>query len=541
MSRTTLCLVTAAVLAGLSVSLMVCRRHVLGSEVKVANRPGTWKVTMLVRGRAAANDSRLLTTAPVDFGRQHIQGETLRSAALSGKPLDSRHPERRQMLWTLRPGLSPCPIQATYEFYAIVDVRRPTAAMTELAKKLAGPPRAGEYLDVDLKAGDAGERITRLGRELTEGVKSPADQVEALFRFVDGKIQNEPSVGAPPVTAAECLEQAGGDAGGKSRLLTALLRSRGIPARMVTGLPLTKGPKQQAHYWVEAWVQERWLPLCPFFHHFGRVPATYLVFGYGDLPLVRGRHCKDLDYAFLIERRSPEQPPADAEPSPARRLLLALSFQGLPPTEQRLVEFLLLLPVAALLVCVFRNVIGLYSFGTFAPALVGLAFRDLQSLPGLVVFVAIVLVGWGMRRVLDHYHLLQVPRKAFLLSLVVVVLIAGIVFTSRHATPLAPTQYIALFPLVILTSMIERFWTLETEDSTSSSFRTLLGTMLIAAAVGLLVGLHAVVHHLVRYPETLGLVMAGQLLLGRYTGYKLSEFFRFQDFLNKPAVDSPWA
>ncbi len=532
MSRTTLCLITAAGLVGLSVGLMVCRRQILGNEVKVANRPGTWKVTMLVRGRAVANDARLITTAPLDFGRQHIQGEALRSAELSGKPLDnSRHRERRQMLWTPRPGLAPCPIQATYAFYAIVDAHRPNTSMTALAKKLSGPPRAGEYLDVDLKAGTDGERVTRLGRELTDGLESPADQVEALFRFVDGKIQNEPSVGAPPVTAAECLDRGGGDAGGKSRLLTALLRSRGIPARMITGLPLTKGPKQQAHYWVEAWVQGRWLPLCPFFHHFGRVPATYLVFGFGDLALVRSRHCQDLDYAFLVEHRSPEQPAGATAPSLPRRLLLTLSLQGLPPTEQRLVEFLLLLPIAALLVCIFRNVIGLYSFGTFAPALVGLAFRDLQSLPGLLVFVAVILVGWGMRHILDYYRLLQVPRKAFLLSLVVVVLIAGIVFTSRHATPLAPTQYIALFPLVILTSMIERFWTLETEDSTSSSFRTLLGTMLIATAVGLVVGLQTVVHHMVRYPETLGLVMAGQLLLGRYTGYKLSEFFRFRDFL----------
>ena len=33
------------------------------------------------------------------------------------------------------------------------------------------------------------------------------------------------------------------------------------------------------------------------------------------------------------------------------------------------------------------------------------------------------------------------------------------------------------------------------------------------------------------FPETLGVVMAGQLLIGRYTGYRLTEFFRFKDFL----------
>jgi hypothetical protein len=197
----------------------------------------------------------------------------------------------------------------------------------------------------------------------------------------------------------------------------------------------------------------------------------------------------------------------------------------------------LLLPIAALIVCIFRNIIGLDSFGTFAPALVGLAFRDLGSLPGIVVFLSIVLIGWIMRRVLDRYHLLQVPRKAFMLSLVVLVLIGGILAANYHDLP--ATKYISLFPMVILTGMIERFWTLEVEDGTSSSFRTLLGTLTIAATISLFLSLHAVVRHMFRFPETLGLIMAAQLLIGRYTGYRLSELFRFKDLIEESVVRSP--
>ena len=36
-----------------------------------------------------------------------------------------------------------------------------------------------------------------------------------------------------------------------------------------------------------------------------------------------------------------------------------------------------------------------------------------------------------------------------------------------------------------------------------------------------------------RYPETLGLIIAAQLLIGRYTGYRLSELYRFRDFLRE--------
>jgi hypothetical protein len=261
------------------------------------------------------------------------------------------------------------------------------------------------------------------------------------------------------------------------------------------------------------------------------VPATYLILGFGDQPIVRGHKVRDLDYAYLVEHTLPEGAATDDDPSPLRRTLKLLSLDALQPPEARMVEFLLLLPIAALVVCVFRNLIGVNTFGTFAPALVGLAFRELQSLPGILVFVSIVLVGWGMRRVLDYFHLLQVPRTAFMLSLVVIILIATVVVANCQAQPIEATKYIPLFPIVILTGMIERFWTLEVEDGTSSSFRTLLGTMLIAGIIALFLSWHAVVSHMFLFPETLGIIMAVQLLIGRYTGYRLSELFRFKEFI----------
>jgi hypothetical protein len=356
------------------------------------------------------------------------------------------------------------------------------------------------------------------------------DQLEALFRHVDQEIANEPAIAGTPVGAIECLKNESGDAAAKARLLTALCRNHGIPARLVAGLALSRGQDQSAHAWVEAWVRDQWLPMCPFYHYFGKVPRTFLIFGFEESPIVRGRNVRNLGYAFHIDRLAADGTEAEAQPAESwpRRALTLLSLNALPPPEQRLVEFLLLLPIAALIVCIFRNVIGINSFGTFAPALLGLAFRHLTSMPGILVFVSIILIGWGMRRVLDRYHLLQVPRSAFLLSLVVMILITAIVTANYQNLP--ATKYISLFPMVILTGMIERFWTLEVEDGTSSSFRTLLGTVFISSVISLVLSLNAVVLHMFRYPETLGLIMAAELLLGRYTGYRLMELYRFRDF-----------
>jgi 7 transmembrane helices usually fused to an inactive transglutaminase/Transglutaminase-like superfamily len=530
MSRTTLCVLTAAALAAASLGAMALRRAALGDQVGRPFGPGCWKVTLAVQGTSLGS-ARLMTATPLDLERQHVLADHYESAELACKPPEARRPQRRQVLWTQRGGAQPGPFHALCTFQIAIESAHSNGLLPRLASGLYAPPGQGEDLDLPASTGPGSERLTQLARDRSAGLEDRVDVAEALYHFVDREVGNEPSLGGTPAGPAECLGAGRGDCGAKSRLLVTLLRLRGVPARIMTGLALSKGTEQRAHHWVEAWVQNRWLPMCPFYHHFGRVPPTYLVLGNSDEAVVRGRNVKDVDYAFLVERVGTGDLPAEGV-SPLRRAFTAISLYALPPAERRLVEVLLLLPVAALIICVFRNVIGLNSFGTFAPALVGLAFRELRSLPGILVFMSVLLVGWLMRRVLDQYHLLQVPRIALMLTLIMLVLIGVVVGANHFGASL--TTYISLFPLVILTGMVERFWTLETEDSTAASFRTLFSTMLISTVIALVLSMSAVVQQLFRYPETLGLLMAGQLLIGRYTGFRLTELLRFRDFVTPP-------
>lgn len=531
MSRTTLCVATAAGLTAVSLGLMIVRYRVLGDEVLAPKGPGTWRVTLLVNGISTGKDAKLQTATPLEVGHQHICRESCGSKEFSNKPPAARHADRRQVSWTQRGTSGPGPFRINYEFYCQLDLHHTDSSSARSTKSLYHPPGPGDFLSDEPKIECNHSEVTALARRLTEGEVEPSEQLLALFRHVDQTIGKEPAVGVSGLSAVQCLKNGRGDSGAKSRLLVALCRNRGIPARIVTGLTLArgKGQEQVAHYWVEAWIHDHWKPMCPFHHYDGHVPPTFLIFGIGDVPVVRGKSVRDLDYAFLAEPSDPREESGQAEPSKLHRVFRSMSLYALPPPEGRLVEFLLLLPVAALMVCVFRNVIGINSFGTFAPALVGLAFREFESLPGILVFVSLVLVGWGMRRILDSYHLLQVPRTAFMLTLVVVVLIAGIVAANVHDLP--ATRFMPLFPMVILTGMIERFWTLEVEDGTLASFKTMLGTMFIATIIALVLGIHALTRFLFQFPEILGFIMAGQLLLGRYTGYRLSELVRFRDFL----------
>ena len=532
MSRTTLCVVTASVLAALAVGTMVARWALLGEEIRRPLGPSTWKVTLAVQG-SAQGQARLFTATPLDLERQRIIDDSYDSDQLNHKPPEARHPERRRVVWSQGPGAANGPFTARSEFLISLHKNRIVGG-GRAGAGLYGPPAQGDHLGDEPLIETRNDRISACARELTAGIDgstSQLDVAQALFHFVEQKIRNDVRLETNSLSALTCLEAGKGDRAGKARLLAALLRNRNVPARLVTGVTLTKGPEQQAHYWVEAFVYDHWLPMDPYHRLFGKVPATYVVFGFGDRSVVTAKRVADLKCAFLIERLGKDGAPGDDEPA-WKRSLKGLSLYQLPTADRRLVEVLLLMPIAALIVCVFRNVIGLGSFGTFTPALIGLAFHDLHSWPGILVFVSILLVGWVMRRFLDGYHLLQVPRVALMLTLIMSVLIALIVSCNQYGA--TPTRYVSLFPLVILTGMVERFWTLETEDSTAASFKTLLQTMFIALTIAVVLSRPLLVKHLFCFPETLGLVMAAQLLIGRYTGYRLMELLRFRDFLKAP-------
>jgi transglutaminase-like putative cysteine protease len=536
MSRTGWTVLVAGLLVVASVCSALGRRYVLGDDIDGPRAAGSWRVSLVASGVLSQADPGVNVSLPPDFRHQHIFDENFSSAQLSWRAGKEKESGRREAIFRRINLARAEPFRVTYTFGVLTGVRKPTAAMTALTREIDDAPgpaclTPGPHIESDDDeirncAVDVLRQVPQFLERPDEPLDS-ADAVNALYTFVS-RLPNEPTLAT--LGALDCLRDKGGDSGGKSRLLVALCRQHRIPARLISGLILVGGQDISLHFWVEAWVKDRWLPMCPTHHHFGaeKLPGNYVVLHIGDDALVRSK--ANLQFGFVVQDLHKADLGDDAPHTRLREILQAVSLYNLKPAEQRLAKFLLLLPLAALIVSVIRTIIGVPTFGTFSPALLGLAFLDLKGLPwGLAIFVGIVLCGWLMRRMLEGFHLLQVPRTSALLTLIVGLLLVVVVWAGHSNIP--ATQYISLFPLVILTHLVERFWTIEAEDGTVSSFRTLAGTMGVAASISLLLAPAFVAGWMFRYPETLGFVLALQFLLGRYTGYRLTELYRFGDLL----------
>src|SRR4051794_20534409 len=100
-----------------------------------------------------------------------------------------------------------------------------------------------------------------------------------------------------------------------------------------------------------------------------KLPRSHLVLLIGDEELIRTQRVANLSYGFQAKILRSQGVAAAEESTFWEDFWRYLSLHNLRPAEQQLVKFLLLLPLAGLIVSLFRTVIGVPTFGTFGPAL----------------------------------------------------------------------------------------------------------------------------------------------------------------------------
>lgn len=300
-----------------------------------------------------------------------------------------------------------------------------------------------------------------------------------------------------------------------------------IPARIVYILQLQDRIKHGSLVpWIEVYDGTEWLAFNPSTGIQGFQPNT-LVWRVGDDPLVKIEGGQPAQVEFSIARHSRTKVSlAEQWAKQVDSQIMEFSLFALPVHTQNVYRIILLVPLGALLVVILRNIIGIQTFGTFMPILIALAFRETQLLWGVIMFSILVGIGLMLRLYLERLKLLLVPRLAAVLTIVILIIACISILSTQLG--LDRGLSIALFPVVILAMTIERMSLIWEEHGPSEALNRGFGS-LIAACLGYMILSNDVLSHLVFvFPELLLVVLAAILLLGRYTGYRLTELWRFR-------------
>jgi hypothetical protein len=506
---------TAAALAALAAGA-VAVRMASTDPARPSRADRTYRLTCQIDLSPAKPGTRLRMAVPENTDTCRIHRAAYNHPNLAVDFVRRRDPAGRDAVAVALQPQETATFEATYD----VHVTRPSAPRPAADKQRLSTEQRNEYLRSDATIQARDPRVVQILLRLSQGEAAGRKLAERVFDYVCSHIAEAGPHG--PADAARALRKDRASTLGRARAMVALCRAARIPARLVTGFVLEDADSTEPHHWAEAHVDGAWVPYDPTAGHMGAVPHTYLPVRRGG-PVVRVSGRTGVRQRYAIRQLEPAQ----AGPAAHGGAAAVLDLSRLGVGMQETISVLLLLPVGALITAIMRTMVGIHTFGTFTPSLLALSFLYADWRTGLLVFVLVVVIGLLARSLLDRLKLLLVPRLSVVLTLVVLLMVLAISVLDRLG--LTPSARAVLLPLVILTMVIERFYIRREEDGLRRATWQLAGTLLVAACCLLALGWKQLGALVLRFPEAELFVIAALLLVGRYSGYRLSELIRFRD------------
>lgn len=235
------------------------------------------------------------------------------------------------------------------------------------------------------------------------------------------------------------------------------------------------------------------------------------------------------DFEQQIATRGVEIAVQDASilsPKPWNLLTVIVTFLLTHGVASQTVILLLLLPIIATILSFLKQVVGLTTFGLYTPSIIALSFLSLGWMVGLAFLLVIVAVSYGMRMLMRRWRILYVPKMAIILIAVSFGVLVLIAIGASLSIVLAPDT---IFILLIMSTLSESLLATKIEEGWQSAMQGIAETIIAALLCVLVVQWSALQSFVLAYPEAVLLTIIINVCIGRYTGLRLSEYFRFRE------------
>jgi len=191
---------------------------------------------------------------------------------------------------------------------------------------------------------------------------------------------------------------------------------------------------------------------------------------------------------------------------------------------------ILMVPVVATFIGFSRQIIGIRGLGIYITLIIAYAFVATKLKYGLVIFLVVVIIGSVARILLKKARLLYLPRMAIILTSVALSIFLMFLFGSF--LNIEGLQIISIFPILIMILMVERFVAVQIERGQKMAIFLTLETLILAIISYYIINWSGLRHLLLRYPlQSFLFLFLFNFLLGKWTGLRLTEYFRFRELM----------
>ena len=199
--------------------------------------------------------------------------------------------------------------------------------------------------------------------------------------------------------------------------------------------------------------------------------------------------------------------------------------------EQNTLKWLMVFPLGILVVVLMRNVVGIPTMGTFTPMLIAMSLVKTGFWSGFICFSAIIAIGLLLRAILSKLNLLLVPRISSVVIFVILIMQFMTITGYRMNWDIASSA--VFFPIIITAWIIERASITWEEDGAANATSEIVYSMITAIATYFVISNEYIRHITFAFDEINLVILFVVMLLGTYTGYRLTELKRFTPLAKK--------
>ena len=312
-----------------------------------------------------------------------------------------------------------------------------------------------------------------------------------------------------------------------------VLSYKRIPARIVRAIKLEEGKKtEKPDIMLEAYINNSWNIYDLNTAKIG-LPKNLVVFQRGGVSLLDVHGGEDSKVMFSV-LKSVATPLKMAEYKARDNKIFVpyeYSIYSLPILEQNTLKWLMIFPLAILMVVLMRNVVGVSTMGTFTPMLLAMSLVKTGLVSGVVCFSVMVFLGLLMRAMVARLNLLLVPRISFVV--IFVILLIQVLTIVGYRLDYQIISSAIFFPIIITAWIIERASITWEEEGAKNTIKEIFNTLLTALITYVVISNEYVRHVMFAFNEFNLVIMFIVMLLGTYTGYRITELTRFLPLATK--------
>lgn len=309
-----------------------------------------------------------------------------------------------------------------------------------------------------------------------------------------------------------------------------LLGTHGVPARIVRGIELSeKKHLLPADMMVEVYEGSKWMVYDMQSGEAG-LPKDFIVFQRGGVSLldVSGGYNSKVRFSVIKSVVSSFKMAGSRAKYEGSRLF-SYTIYDLPNLEQNTLKWLMMFPLGIFLVVLLRNVVGISTMGTFTPMLVAMSLIRTGFFYGVLCFALIIALGLVIRTMLTRLNLLLVPRISAVV--IFVILIMQILTVTGYHFDLKIAASAVFFPIIITAWIIERACIIWEEDGVKNASKQIISTVAVAIVTYFIISSEYIRHVMFAFNEWNLVILFAVMLLGTYTGYRLTELKRFSPLI----------